>query len=102
MGPFTPHIAEEMWKGLGKEGGLFAGGWPVHDPAWLKADVVEVAVQVNGKLRTRMTVPVGLDEAAARALLEKDEKVRKSLDSGKVQKMIWVKDKLANFIVRTS
>ncbi len=100
LGPFTPHIAEEMWKGLGKEGGLFAGGWPVHDPAWLKANVVEIAVQVNGKLKTRLTVPFGLDETGVRVLLEKDEKVRKSLDLTKVQKLIWVKDKLANFIVR--
>jgi len=100
LGPFTPHVAEEMWKGLGHAGGLFAGGWPAHDPAWLKADVVEIAVQVNGKLKTRLTVPIGLDEAGVRVLMEKDEKVQKSLDLAKVQKLIWVKDKLANFIVR--
>ncbi len=99
-GPFTPHIAEEMWKGLGHSGGLFAGGWPVYDKSWLRADVVEIVVQVNGKIRTRVNVAVGLEEAAARELLEKDEKIKTSLESGKVQKFIWVKDKLANFIVR--
>jgi leucyl-tRNA synthetase len=101
-GPFTPHIAEEMWKGLGHSGGLFVGGWPVYDKDWLKADVVEIVVQVNGKIKTRVNVVVGLEEAQARELLEKDEKIKLSLEAGKVQKFIWVKDKLANFIVRTA
>ena len=100
MGPFTPHISEEMWKGLGKEGGLFAGGWPNFDQGWLKADAVEIVVQVNGKIRSRLTVPLGLDETGIRALLDQDEKLQKGLEGLKVQKLIWVKDKLANLIVK--
>jgi leucyl-tRNA synthetase len=64
--------------------------------------VVEIVVQVNGKIKTRVNVAVGLEEAAARELLEKDGKIKTSLGAGKVQKFIWVKDKLANFIVRPS
>ncbi len=54
MGPFTPHVADEMWKSLGK--GEYLGlqaGWPQHDPALMKSEVVEIAIQVNGKVKTR-------------------------------------------------
>ena len=102
LGPFSPHIAEEMWSRLGGGGNLLNAGWPSHDPAWLKSDVVEIAVQINGKVRTRLSVPAGLDEAAMRALAGTDEKITKLLAGTTVQKVIWVKDKLANFIVKTS
>jgi len=102
MGPFTPHVAEEMWSRLGGGGDLFKGGWPNHDPALLKADVVEIAVQVGGKVRTRVQVPVGLNEAAIKELARSDEKVAKVVPYDQIQKVIWVKDKLANFILRTN
>jgi leucyl-tRNA synthetase len=100
LGPFAPHIAEEMWSRLGEEKGLLLSGWPIHDPALLKADIVEIAIQVNGKVKTRVNVSVGLDEAAIREVLINDDKVKKLIQPESVQKLIWVKDKLANFIVR--
>jgi leucyl-tRNA synthetase len=102
MGPFAPHIADEMWNRLGKEGLLLNAGWPSHDPVWLKEDMVEIAIQVNGKIKTRILVPVGLDEAAIREKSQMDEKIRKFVDPSLLQKVIWVKDKLANYIVRPS
>ncbi len=102
LGPFSPHIAEEMWSRLGGGGNLLNAGWPNHDPALLKADVVEIAVQVNGKVRTRLTIPVGLDEAAIRELARTDEKMAKLIPSEQIQKVIWVQDKLANFIIKQS
>ncbi len=100
MGPFTPHVAEEMWSRLGK-GYLFAAGWPQFDPAWLQADVVEIPIQVNGKMKTRVTVPRGLSEQDIRDLAQKDEKISKIVQFESIQKVIWVKDKLANYIVRS-
>jgi leucyl-tRNA synthetase len=98
LGPFTPHIASEMWSRLGK-GELMDAGWPQHDAALMKAEAVEIAIQVNGKVRTRVTVPVGLDEAAVRDLARTDERIGKAVN-GEILKLVWVKDKLANFIVK--
>ncbi len=100
MGPFTPHIAEEMWGRLENGKYLLDSGWPQFDPALLIAEKVEIAVQVNGKLRARLTVPVGLDEKAIREISKSDEKISRLFNPDQIQKIIWVKDKLVNFIVR--
>ena len=60
LAPFAPHITEELWQRTGHEGSVHArGGWPAHDPALAAREEVEVAVQVNGKLRGTLTVPAG-------------------------------------------
>jgi leucyl-tRNA synthetase len=100
LGPFAPHLAEELWHRLGHPKSLLESGWPKADPACLKADQVEVAVQVNGKVRARLNVPSGLEAGAFRALAEADASVLAHLDPAKVVKLIWVPDKLANFVVR--
>jgi leucyl-tRNA synthetase len=102
LGPFTPHVADEMWSRLGGGENLLNAGWPAFDPALLKSDVVEIPVQINGKVKARVNLPVGMAEEAVRDFLLKDEKVKKYVQPESVQKMIWVKDKLANFIVRPS
>ncbi len=102
LGPFTPHVADEMWSRLGDGKNLLQAGWPQFDPALLKSDVVEIPVQVNGKVKTRVNIAVGLAEETVRDFLLKEEKVLKFVRPETVQKLIWVKDKLANFIVRTN
>ncbi len=99
LGPFTPHIAEEMWNRLGHAKSLMDSGWPQFDSQWLTADRVEIAIQVNGKLKARLELAVGLGETAARLEILKDAKVGQFVEEAKIKKMIWVKDKLANFIV---
>ena len=101
MGPLTPHIACEMWSRMGN-GELADAGWPVHEPSLMKSDTVEIAIQVNGKVRGRVVVPAGMAEDAVRELPKTDEKVGKVVVPGDVVKVVWVKDKLANFIVKTS
>ncbi len=100
LGPFTPHIADEMWSKLGKGEHILMAGWPICDPTLLKADTVEIAIQVNGKVKTRVNVSTGLDEKTILALAKTDEKVAKVVNPDQVVKLIWVKDKLANFIVK--
>jgi len=100
MGPFTPHIADEMWSRLGKKGNILDAGWPAHQPELLKSDNVEIPIQVNGKVKTRVTVRVGLTERAIRDLADKNADIQKHVDPAKIQKVIWIQDKLANFILK--
>jgi len=100
MGPFTPHIADEMWSRLGKKGTILDAGWPTFKPELLKSDTVEIPIQVNGKVKTRVTVPVGLSEQDIQALAKTDENIQKFVSPNNIQKVIWIKDKLANFIVK--
>ena len=100
LGPFAPHMAEEMWSLLGHPKSLMESGWPEAESAWLKADVVEIVVQVNGKIRGRFNVPAGLDEAGLRREAAAQEALRPHLDPSKIVKVVWVQDKLANFVVK--
>ena len=72
LGPFTPHVCEEMWERLGTQDGLVRAAWPAFDAAAAREDEVELAVQVNGKVRGRITVPrdAGEGEVREKALAE--------------------------------
>ena len=65
LAPFAPHIAEELWRALGHEQSLAYEHWPAFDPNLLKADMIEVPVQVNGKLRARIQAPADSDDSSA-------------------------------------
>ena len=60
ISPFTPHMAEELWEMLGHSGGIVAAGWPSFNEAVAKAEEIVVPVQVNGKVRARLTVPADI------------------------------------------
>src|SRR5262249_32525460 len=99
LSPMAPHIAEELWQILGHGETLAYEPWPTYDPALLKDEEIEVPVQVNGKLRGRVTVPADATrdqiEAAARA----DERIAALLEGKAVRKVIVVPGKLVNFVV---
>ncbi|HEY1697391.1 MAG TPA: leucine--tRNA ligase [Polyangiaceae bacterium] len=99
VSPFAPHLGEELWHRLGNEASLAYAPWPEFDPALVKDDVVEIGVQVNGKLRGAITLAVDADEAVARAAALEDEKVRAHVEGKTVRKFIYVKGKIVNFIV---
>ena len=67
MSPFTPHIGEELWERLGHTGGVVAAGWPAYDEAAAREDEIEIPVQVNGKVRGRVTVPADAGEDGHRS-----------------------------------
>ena len=97
--PLAPHLAEELWERLGHERSLAHEDFPTADPAWLTVDTVEIAVQLNGKVRARLTVPSGLDEAATEAAARADAHVAGLLDGKTERKVIVVPGRLVNFVV---
>jgi leucyl-tRNA synthetase len=102
VAPFAPHIAEELWQQFGHEESLFARGaahWPDYDPARAKADEVELVVQVNGKVRARLTMPRGTPEDDARTAALADENVQRFVDGKSVRKVVYVPDRLLNLVV---
>jgi leucyl-tRNA synthetase len=96
--PYAPHVAEELWEALGGTR-LWETPWPEADPAFLVEDVVEVVVQVNGKLRDRLHVPAAISEDELVAQARASERVRAHLDGGEPRKTIVVPGKLVNFVV---
>ena len=99
MAPLTPHIAEELWAKLGHEGTLAHGPFPVADERYLVADTVEYPIQVNGKVRSRITVAADADQDAVKAAALADEKVAAALGGQEPRKVIVVPGRLVNVVV---
>jgi leucyl-tRNA synthetase len=99
LAPFAPHLAEELWHALGHAETLAYEPWPAYDAALTKVDEIEVPVQVNGKVRSKVTVPAESDEAALKAAALADERVRALIDGKQVRKVIVVPRKLVNIVV---
>jgi leucyl-tRNA synthetase len=100
VAPFAPHVAEELWERLGHEGSIFDGAhWPAYDDAKTVDETVKVAVQVNGKLRGTVDVPPGSSEAEVVAAARAEENVSRHLEGVTERKVVFVKDRLVNFVV---
>jgi leucyl-tRNA synthetase len=99
LAPLAPHIAEEMWARLGHERSLAWHPFPAADERWLVDETVEVAVQVNGKVRAQVRVPADADAAALEAAARADEKVAGYLDGRTVRRVVAVPGRLVNFVV---
>ena len=99
LSPFAPHLAEEIWKALGAADSLAHEPWPTFDPDLLKADAIEVPVQINGKLRGKVQVAVDLDAKALEQVALADEKIKGLLEGKTIRKIIVVPGKLVNVVV---
>jgi leucyl-tRNA synthetase len=99
LAPFVPHIAEELWQRMGQPGALSTTPWPEYDREAAVDDEVLMVVQVNGKLRSKITVAAGSDEETLKALALADDKVQPFLQGVQVRKVICVKGKLVNIVV---
>src|SRR6185437_10360283 len=75
LGPFAPYLAEELWEQLGRKGPVFRQPWPVYDEQLAKEDAAEIVLQVNGKVRGRLSVPFGTSEEELKRLALADSKV---------------------------
>jgi len=100
LNPFAPHVTEELWEKCGFPGQLNAQKWPAYDEEKCREDSVEIAVQVNGKIKARITVPADIGEADAVAAARADAKMAAALEGMQVLKEIYVGGKLVNIVAR--
>ncbi|MCH7721118.1 MAG: class I tRNA ligase family protein [Planctomycetes bacterium] len=99
LAPFAPHIAEELWQRLGHDESLTYQPWPEYDEALACDEQVEIAVQINGKLRSRVTVDTDADRAACEAAARADSRIGELIEGKTVRKVIVVPGRLVNIIV---
>jgi leucyl-tRNA synthetase len=101
LAPFSPHVAEELWESLGHAGGLLSSGrWPQADAELARREELEIPIQVNGKLRSRVVASPEVTEEELRAAALNDEKVRALIEGHEVVKVIVVPQRLVNVVVR--
>ena len=100
LAPFTPHIGEELWTMIGKEGSVFNISWPAYDESALVQDEVEVIVQVNGKLRAKVSMDANISREDMEKVAMEDEKVKAAIEGKNVVKVIAVPKKLVNIVVK--
>jgi leucyl-tRNA synthetase len=99
LAPFVPHMSEELWKGLGYTGSVFKAKWPVFDPEAIVVSEIELAVQVLGKVRSKIVVSVNATKDEIEKLALADENVQKFLEGKTIKKVIVVPQKLVNIVV---
>jgi leucyl-tRNA synthetase len=100
LAPFAPHMAEELWKHLGREESIFTGAnWPQYDAQLAVADEVDIAVQVNGRFRATIKAPRGASEDEVKKKAMSEEAVQRHLNGKKIKKTIFVPDRLINLLV---
>ena len=99
LAPFVPHFAEELWAVLGHESGLEKAGWPTFDASATVDEELLVVVQVNGKLRAKVTMDASASEEDVKGAALADEKVALFIEGKSVRKVIYVPGKLVNIVV---
>ena len=100
LAPFAPFICEEMWEEMGRTGPVFKQPWPTFDEALLQEDGADVVLQVNGKVRSRLLAPFGTSKADLEKLALADPKVKASIGTAAIVKVVVVPDKLVNIVVK--
>jgi len=100
LSPFAPHIAEELWHALGHSTTLAHEQWPEFDPALAREDTIEVPVQINGKVRSKINVPAEADKSALETAARADERIDELLRGKQVVKTVVVPGRLVSFVVK--
>ena len=100
LAPCAPHFAEELWSMRGNKKSVFLAPYPVCDENALVKDEVEIAVQVNSKMKARIDVPTEATEEEAKSIALQDEFVAKSIENKQIVKVVYVKGRLLNIIVK--
>ena len=99
LAPFAPHLAEELWTGLGNKESIFKEKWPEYDENLIKEDTIQMPVQINGRVRAVLTTPAGISEEEAKKLALGDETIIKWLGGQEPKKVIFVRERLVNIVV---
>jgi leucyl-tRNA synthetase len=98
INPFAPHVTEEMWENMGFGGMLNEAAWPEFDEAKTVDNTVEIAIQIMGKVRSRITVPTDISAEEAIALAKQDERIAAEIAGKQIKKEIYVPGKLVNIV----
>ena len=101
LAPFAPHLAEELWRILGHDDSLAYAPWPEADQEKLKIASVEVPIQVNGKVRAKIVMPVGIDKQHAQSLALDNERVAELLAGKEITKVVIIPGKMVNFVIKS-
>ena len=100
LSPFAPHFTEEMWEMMGKKDSIFNEKWPVWDESAMIKDVVEIAIQVNGKVKGRMEIPTSAEQNEIEQLVMESDGVKEMLEGKQIAKIIVIKNRLVNIVVK--
>ncbi len=100
LSPVTPHVCEEMWSRLGHDKTIAYEAWPTYDEKELEVDTIEIAVQINGKLRGKITVGVDEEQDSALAKAKEQPEVKAFLDGKNIVKEIYVKGRIVNIVAK--
>ena len=100
LNPFSPHITEELWSRLGHEDRLYGRAWPAYDESALVKDEVEIIVQINGKLKDKLLLPNNTEKEVVEEAARSSEKFIEATDGHEVVKVIFVPNKIINFVVK--
>ncbi|NLC25450.1 MAG: leucine--tRNA ligase [Fastidiosipila sp.] len=99
LAPFAPHFAEELWQQLGHEQSVFLSDWPQHDESALELDMVEIAIQINGRIKERINVPGDATEEEIKEIVSNQQNFKSWLDGKTIRKWIVVPQRLVNIVV---
>ena len=100
LAPYAPHLAEELWQVLGHDHSLLWESFPQAEEQWLAVSKVEVPVQINGKVRTRMEVETEISEEQIRELVLADERVQEYTEGKDLVKFVWIPGRMVNLVVK--
>ncbi len=100
LAPFAPHLGDELWSMIGKDGSVFSISWPKYDDSALVQDEVEVVVQVNGKVRDKMNIPANTSKEDMEKLAMENTKIKDFVEGKTVAKIVGVPNKLVNIVVK--
>lgn len=99
LAPFVPHLAEELWHRLGYKDSVVIQNWPKYNPELIKAEELTIVIQVNGKVRSRITVPVDISESELKEKVLANPQVKKWIDNKTIKNIVIVPNKLVNIVV---
>ncbi len=99
LSPIAPHFCEEIWQNLGHKESIIKSGWPKFDPKLLVEDTIDMPVQINGKVRSIISLPTNASAEAVQAIVAKDEKVRQWIQGKPLKKFIVIPNKIVTIVV---
>jgi len=99
LAPFTPHICEELWEKLGHKGSIFKASWPKYDPGLIQSETIEIIIQVNSRVRSKIVVALNTAEEEIKRIALADEKAKIWISDNPIKKFILIPNKLVNIVV---